>query len=109
MSGGVDSSVAALLLRQQGWEVVGISLLLSPAANGSPAHQGCCSAEDFRDARRVADRMQIPYYALNFREEFQRLVIDQFTEAYLSGQTPNPCLLCNQELKFKFLRERGIE
>jgi tRNA-specific 2-thiouridylase len=107
MSGGVDSSVSAWLLRQQGHEVVGVFMrhgIPTEAACAVPADrtghkQGCCSAADAADARRVAEMLEIPFYALNFEEPFGRIV-DYFVEEYLAGRTPNPCVVCNTWLKF---------
>ena len=103
MSGGVDSSVAAYLLRQQGYEVVGLFMrtgVESPEGGGRADHKkGCCSAVDASDARRVADKLDIPFYALDFEREFAR-VIDYFADEYLAGRTPNPCVVCNSWLKF---------
>src|SRR6059058_2048345 len=111
MSGGVDSSVAAYLLKQQGYEVVG--LFMRTGAHGAPddhsanAHKkGCCSALDAGDARRVADRLNIPFYALDFEADFAR-IIDYFADEYLAGRTPNPCVVCNNWLKFGKLWEYG--
>lgn len=110
MSGGVDSSVAAYLLKQQGYEVVG--LFMRTGVHGSatdtlPAHKkGCCSALDAGDARRVADRLDIPFYALDFERDFER-IIDYFADEYLAGRTPNPCVVCNNWLKFGKLWEYG--
>jgi tRNA-specific 2-thiouridylase len=107
MSGGVDSSVAAALLYEAGYDVIGISMLLA----GSTAEKegSCCSLDDFQDARRVAEQLDIPYYVLNLKEEFRQRVIDVFTEEYLQGRTPNPCLLCNRDLKFDLLWRRAQE
>ncbi|MHB1426230.1 MAG: tRNA 2-thiouridine(34) synthase MnmA [Gemmataceae bacterium] len=114
MSGGVDSSVAAYLLRRQGYEVIGLFMrtgvhsdpltLPSPPPGGEGRvrgdhKKGCCSAVDASDARRVADRLDIPFYALDFEREFHR-IIDYFADEYLSGRTPNPCVVCNNWLKF---------
>lgn len=113
MSGGVDSSVAAHLLLQAGYEVVGVFMRHGqplpddsqtcsalPVVAGPANHkQGCCSAEDAADARRVADRLDIPFYALNLQTDFGR-IIDYFVADYLQGRTPNPCVVCNQWLKF---------
>jgi tRNA-specific 2-thiouridylase len=110
MSGGVDSSVAAALLVQQGYRVVGVTLRVWPDQRpGEPeGHFGsCCSPVSVRDARTVAGRLGIPHYVLNYAEEFDREVIRPFVEAYLRGQTPNPCLACNSRLKFGSLRLRA--
>jgi tRNA-uridine 2-sulfurtransferase len=109
MSGGVDSSVAAYLLKRQGYGVIG--LFMRTGVHGSedegPAHKkGCCSALDAGDARRVADRLDIPFYALDFEEDFGR-VIDYFADEYLAGRTPNPCVVCNTWLKFGKLWSYG--
>jgi len=114
MSGGVDSSVAAALLCEAGYDVVGVSMLLTDDPAGSVrAGQGCCSLEDFRDARRVAERLGIAYYVWNLAEAFHARVMDVFTAEYLRGRTPSPCVLCNHELKFDELWRRagalGIE
>jgi tRNA-specific 2-thiouridylase len=102
MSGGVDSSVAAYLLRRQGYDVIGLFMRTGAHAadDDGPAHKkGCCSALDAGDARRVADRLDIPFYALDFESDFNR-IIDYFADEYLAGRTPNPCVLCNNWLKF---------
>src|SRR6516164_1057477 len=102
MSGGVDSSVSAYLLREQGYDVVG--LFMRTGAHGrddarNDRKKGCCSALDAGDARRVADRLDIPFYALDFEAEFGR-IIDYFADEHLAGRTPNPCVVCNNWLKF---------
>jgi tRNA-specific 2-thiouridylase len=102
MSGGVDSSVAALLLKEQGHDVIG--LFMRTGAHVSEDRRadhkkGCCSAVDAGDARRVADRLDIPFYALDFERDFDR-IIDYFADEYLAGRTPNPCVVCNSWLKF---------
>jgi tRNA-specific 2-thiouridylase len=105
MSGGVDSSVSAWLLKQQGYEVIGLFMRTgvheSPGTEvpGHDRKKGCCSAIDAGDARRVADRLDIPFYALDFEKEFDR-IIDYFADEYLAGRTPNPCVVCNNWLKF---------
>lgn len=118
MSGGVDSSVAALLLQQQGYEVIGVFMRhgeesaaacklsdgkpnpLLPILQGRADHkQGCCSASDAADARKVADRLSIPFYALDLQADFKRIV-DYFVDEYQHGRTPNPCVQCNNWLKF---------
>src|SRR5207302_6363303 len=107
-----DSSVAAVLLKRQGYDVVGLFMrtgAVSPAdesSNPPSRHRGCCSALDAGDARRVADRLDIPFYALDFEREFDR-IIDYFTDEYLRGRTPNPCVVCNSWLKFGQLWQYG--
>ena len=108
MSGGVDSSVAAALLVDQGFDVVGVSMQLSAAPAATVrAGQGCCSLEDFRDARRVANHLGIPYYVWNLQDAFRTRVTEIFTAEYLRGRTPNPCVLCNRDLKFDELWRRA--
>lgn len=110
MSGGVDSSVAALLLMRQGWDVIGISMDLYDFSSVVRGRAGsCCSLDDLYDARRVCDALGIPYYVLNMREEFRREVIDPFVREYASGRTPNPCVLCNEHLKFRALLRKADE
>src|SRR4051812_18684956 len=102
MSGGVDSSVAAVLLRRQGYDVVGLFMrtgVEAPHDDTPDRKKGCCSAIDAGDARRVADRLDIPFYALDFEQDFGR-IIDYFADEYLAGRTPNPCVVCNTWLKF---------
>src|SRR5581483_4081527 len=102
MSGGVDSSVAALLLKRQGYEVIGLFMRtgVHAADDHTPTHKkGCCSAVDAGDARRVADLLDIPFYALDFERDFAR-IMDYFADEYLAGRTPNPCVVCNNWLKF---------
>jgi tRNA-specific 2-thiouridylase len=109
MSGGVDSSLAAYLLKQQGYEVIGLFMRTGAHAeeDATPAHKkGCCSALDAGDARRVADRLDIPFYALDFEQDFDR-IIDYFADEYLAGRTPNPCVVCNNWLKFGKLWSYG--
>jgi len=103
MSGGVDSSVAAVLLKEQGFDVVGLFMRTGAHSGEADARadhkKGCCSAIDAADARRVADKLDIPFYALDFEREFDQ-VIDYFADEYLAGRTPNPCVVCNNWLKF---------
>jgi tRNA-specific 2-thiouridylase len=98
MSGGVDSSVAAALLKDQGYEVIGV-FMRSGVHHDGVTHKSCCSVSDALDARQIAGQLGIPFYALNFEEDFNRL-IDHFCNEYEKGRTPNPCVLCNQWLKF---------
>lgn len=110
MSGGVDSSVAALLLQREGFEVIGVSMDLYDFSAVTKNREGtCCSLDDLYDARRVCDKLGIPYYVLNLREEFRREVIDPFVREYSSGRTPNPCVLCNEYLKFRALLRKADE
>ncbi len=110
MSGGVDSSVAAVLLKEQGYDVVGLFMRTgvhepaAPKQTHEGKHRGCCSAVDAGDARRVADRLDIPFYAFDFEEDFGR-IMDYFADEYLAGRTPNPCVMCNTWLKFGKLWE----
>ncbi|GAV24297.1 UDP-N-acetylmuramate--L-alanine ligase [Carboxydothermus islandicus] len=110
MSGGVDSSVTAALLLEQGYEVVGVTMQIwDPKIEVvGEEYVGCCSIYAVNDARRVADRLGIPYYVLNFRELFERKVIDYFTEEYLRGRTPNPCIACNRYIKFDALLKKAL-
>lgn len=110
MSGGVDSSAAAVLLLQQGYDVVGVTLQIWPdkAEERQKVEGGCCSLSAVEDARRVADRLGIPYYVLNFKDIFQREVIDYFNKEYLSGRTPNPCIACNRHVKFESMLNKAV-
>ena len=109
MSGGVDSSVAALLLHEQGYQVVGLTMKLYSLDQADlPAHyKGCCSLDDVEDARAVCRRLGIPHYVLNVQREFQSHVIDYFCSEYQNGRTPHPCIACNDKIKFNFLMNRA--
>lgn len=109
MSGGVDSAVAAARAVAAGHEVVGVHLALSrdPQSVRESA-RGCCSLEDSADARRVCDKLGIPFYVWDFSDRFKEDVIDDFIDSYARGETPNPCLRCNEKIKFAALLERGI-
>ncbi|NWG12356.1 MAG: tRNA 2-thiouridine(34) synthase MnmA [Acidobacteria bacterium] len=107
MSGGVDSSTAAAILSERGFDLVGFSMQLwdqrRGRGEGGAAGGRCCSLEDFHDARAVAARLGIPFYVVNFQREFERAVVRPFVQSYLSGLTPSPCVLCNSRLKFDHL------
>ena len=108
MSGGVDSSVAAALLAEQGHDVIGLSMQLYPHGDATDAHfGGCCTLDDLHDARRVASAVGFPHYILNFEEQFRETVISDFVREYASGRTPLPCAHCNSDLKFSTLLERA--
>jgi tRNA-specific 2-thiouridylase len=100
MSGGVDSSVAAALMKAEGHDVVGVTLKLWTGPNGEAPTAGCCTVSDAEDARRVAAQLDIPYYVLDYTEEFRNGVVDRFLADYGSGRTPNPCIECNRTVKF---------
>jgi tRNA-specific 2-thiouridylase len=100
MSGGVDSAVAAYLLKEEGFEVIGITLRLAPESPGEKREGRCCSIDDMHDARRVCEKLDIPFYAIDAREKFKETVFDPFVRAYEQGITPIPCLACNHTVKF---------
>jgi tRNA-specific 2-thiouridylase len=111
MSGGVDSSVAAYLLKKQGYDVIGVTMQIwqdedtfTQSENG-----GCCGLSAVDDARRVADMLDIPYYVLNFKREFKENVIDYFMDEYINARTPNPCIACNRYVKWEALLNRAME
>lgn len=110
MSGGVDSSVAAYLLKQQGYEVIGVTMQIWQDAERIVEEEngGCCGLSAVEDARRVAAQLEIPYYVMNFKDSFQRNVVDYFVEEYLNGRTPNPCIACNRYVKWESLLQRSL-
>src|SRR5579859_4008314 len=103
MSGGVDSSVCAALLKEQGYDVIGVTLQLYD--HGAAVHRkgACCAGQDIHDAREVADRIGIPHYVLDYESRFKEAVIDRFADSYVAGETPIPCVDCNQAIKFRDL------
>lgn len=110
MSGGVDSSVAAYLLKEQGYDVIGITMQIWQKEDETTLEEngGCCGLSAVNDARRVAEKLDIPYYVLNFRDVFREKVIDYFIEEYLRGATPNPCIACNRYVKWEALLSRSL-
>lgn len=111
MSGGVDSSVAAYLLKEQGYDVIGVTMQIwQEDKDYTEREGGCCSLSAVDDARRVANKIGIPFYVMNFRDSFKEKVIDYFVQEYIDGKTPNPCIACNKHLKFDELlrKAKGI-
>ncbi|HEX3858593.1 MAG TPA: tRNA 2-thiouridine(34) synthase MnmA [Pseudolabrys sp.] len=113
MSGGVDSSVTAALLKAEGYDVVGVTLQLYDHGAATHRKGACCAGQDIHDARAVAERIGIPHYVLDYESRFKEAVIDRFAESYVQGETPVPCVACNQSIKFRDLlttaRELGAE
>src|SRR5579864_8574863 len=109
MSGGVDSTVTAALLKREGYDVVGVTLQLYD--HGAAIHRkgACCAGQDIHDARDVAARLGIPHYVLDYESRFREKVIDRFAESYVAGETPIPCVACNQHIKFHDLFETARE
>lgn len=109
MSGGIDSTVVALMLHQQGYEVVGITMKTwdYTASGGSKKETGCCNLDSFNDARMAAVQHGFPHYILDIRDEFGSFVVDDFVNEYLAGRTPNPCVLCNTHIKWRALLKRA--
>ncbi len=110
MSGGVDSSVAAYLLKEAGYEVIGVTMQIWQDEDTCTLEEngGCCGLSAVEDARRVADSLGIPYYVMNFKNEFRENVIDYFVDEYLKGKTPNPCIACNRYVKWESLLTRSL-
>jgi tRNA-specific 2-thiouridylase len=111
MSGGVDSSVAAYLLKEQGYEVIGVTMQIwqDEEPEQEQENGGCCGLSAVDDARRVAAALDIPYYVMNFKKEFKENVIDYFIDEYLHGRTPNPCIACNRYVKWESLLKRSMD
>jgi tRNA-specific 2-thiouridylase len=111
MSGGVDSSLTAALLKDKGCEVIGITLKLFDYERDicDTRKKSCCSTEDVYDARRVAEKIDIPFYVLDYKDLFKECVIDLFIKEYLKGRTPNPCIICNEKIKFHYLLKQAKE
>ncbi|MDD3239874.1 MAG: tRNA 2-thiouridine(34) synthase MnmA [Lachnospira sp.] len=111
MSGGVDSSVAAYLLKEQGYDVIGVTMQIWQDEDQCQIEEngGCCGSSAVEDARRVANFLGIPYYVMNFKREFQENVIDYFVDEYKNGRTPNPCIACNRYVKWESLLQRSME
>ena len=110
MSGGVDSSVAAYLLKEQGYDVIGVTMQIWQDEDRAVEEEngGCCGLSAVDDARRVAAALEIPYYVMNFKKEFKENVIDYFVEEYQNGRTPNPCIACNRYVKWESLLQRSL-
>ncbi|NFN98612.1 tRNA 2-thiouridine(34) synthase MnmA [Clostridium botulinum] len=109
MSGGVDSSVAAYLLKEQGYEVIGVTMQIwQDDEEFIEKEGGCCSLSAVADARRVANKIGIPFYVMNFKDAFKRNVIDYFVDEYMEGRTPNPCIACNKFIKFSSFLDKAI-
>ena len=109
MSGGVDSSVVAALMKAEGYEVVGVTLQLYDHGEAAGRKGACCAGQDIHDARRVADRLQIPHYVLDYEARFAKAVMGEFADSYLQGETPVPCVACNQKIKFHDLLETASD
>lgn len=109
MSGGVDSSVAAAVLVRRGYEVIGLTMQIWQESQTDPRHAGCCSLGAVEDARRVARKLGIAHYVMNFKDEFRSSVIQNFIDEYSAGRTPNPCVQCNKHVKFEVLLQKMKE
>ncbi|MFR5713785.1 MAG: tRNA 2-thiouridine(34) synthase MnmA [Clostridium sp.] len=111
MSGGVDSSVAAWLLKKQGYDVIGVTMQIWQDEDRQTEEEngGCCGLSAVDDARRVASKLEIPYYVMNFKKEFRKHVMDYFVDEYLNARTPNPCIACNRYVKWEALLKRSLD
>ncbi len=109
MSGGVDSSVVPLILKKRGYDVIGVTMQIWQESQKDPRHAGCCSLGAVEDARRVARALDIPFYCINFKDQFRETVINEFIEEYSRGRTPNPCVTCNKKVKFEALLQTSKE
>ena len=109
MSGGVDSSVAAALMAEQGYDVIGVTLQLYDHGQAIQRKGACCAGQDIHDAKRVADTLSIPHYVLDYESRFKQQVIEDFAASYMAGETPIPCIRCNQTVKFRDLMDRARE
>lgn len=111
MSGGVDSSVAAFILKKQGYDVIGVTMQIwqDEETAAQEENGGCCGLSAVEDARTVAQKLDIPHYVMNFKKEFKENVMDYFVESYLCGRTPNPCIACNRYVKWESLLHRSLE
>ena len=109
MSGGVDSSVAAALLKEEGYQVIGLHLKLYQGPEAKKRLKSCCSLDEALDARLICERLEIPFYVLDFQEDFQSNVIDYFVNEYALGRTPNPCVMCNRKVKSELLLKKADE
>ena len=112
MSGGVDSSVAAVILKEEGYDVIGLTMKLwdYDAVGGNIDNESsCCSIDSINNARYICSQIDIPHYTINFTDIFNKYVVKNFVDEYLSGRTPNPCILCNTKIKWEALLKKAIE
>ena len=109
ISGGVDSSVAAALLKDKGFEVIGLHMKLYRGPENDIRNKSCCSIDETLDARLACHRLGIPFYAIDYQQEFRETVINYFIEGYSSGNTPNPCVMCNKKIKSSLLLKKATE